>query len=178
MFPDPNRDNFGETIGLIEYDFRWHVGDRLTLFSDGFADVFTDGLQTVSAGGLIGRPEQGSLYVGFRTINGPSPVDALTPLHSNVLTANLNYRMSEKWIVSGGASYDFGPAGNIGQAGATDACRRVVSVPGRLQLRREPGQFRRSRCSSNRDSCPAIAWGEWAEWRSPQPAPTDWNNGP
>lgn len=116
LFPDPNRDNFGETIGLVEYDFRWHIGDRLTLFSDGFADVFTDGLQTVSVGGLIGRPEQGSMYVGFRTINGPSPVDALTPLDSNVLTANLNYRMSEKWIVSGGASFDFGPAGNIGQA--------------------------------------------------------------
>ncbi|MFO0817128.1 MAG: organic solvent tolerance protein OstA [Pirellulales bacterium] len=116
LYPDPDRDNFGEVLGLVDYDFRWHIGDRLTLLSDGFADLFTDGLRTISLGGLIGRPEQGSLYVGFRTIEGPGPAGALTPLHSNVLTANLNYRMSEKWIVSGGASYDFGPAGNIGQA--------------------------------------------------------------
>ena len=116
LYPDPDRDNFGEVLGLAQYDFRWHVGDRLTFFSDGFADVFSEGLRTVSVGGQIGRPEQGSLYIGFRHIDGPGPADALTPMIGNVLNANLNYRMSEKWLLSAGAAYDFGPAGNIGQS--------------------------------------------------------------
>ena len=50
LFPDPDRDNFGEVIGLIDYDFQWHVGDRLTLLSDGFYDVFADGLQQTTFG--------------------------------------------------------------------------------------------------------------------------------
>lgn len=116
LYPDPDRDNFGEVLGLAQYDFRWHVGDRLTFYSDGFADVFSEGLRTVSVGGQIGRPEQGSLSIGFRHIDGPGPTDALTPLNGNVLNANLNYRMSEKWLLSAGAAYDFGPAGNIGQS--------------------------------------------------------------
>lgn len=116
LYPDPDRDNFGEVLGLAQYDFRWHVGDRLTFFSDGFADVFSEGLRTISVGGQIGRPEQGSLSIGFRHLDGPGPADALTPLTGNVLNANLNYRMSEKWLLSAGAAYDFGPAGNIGQS--------------------------------------------------------------
>ena len=36
LFPDPDRDNFGEVIGLIDYDFQWHVGDRLTLLRMAF----------------------------------------------------------------------------------------------------------------------------------------------
>ena len=43
LFPDSARDNFGEALGLVDYDFRWHVGDRLTLLSDGFFDVFDRG---------------------------------------------------------------------------------------------------------------------------------------
>jgi hypothetical protein len=75
--------------------------------SDGYADVFQSGLRTASIGGLITRPEYGSAYVGFRTIDGP--------LNSNVLTALVNYRASDKWIITAGSSYDFSPTGNIGQ---------------------------------------------------------------
>jgi hypothetical protein len=108
FFPDPSRDNFGESIGLLDYDFRWHVGDRVTLLSDGFADVFSDGLRTFSVGGLMGRPEVGNVYLGYRAIEGP--------ITSNVISGSLNYRMSEKWIASAGAAVDLGPAGNIGQS--------------------------------------------------------------
>jgi hypothetical protein len=83
------------------------VGDRLTLLSDGFADLFADGLRTFSLGGVITRPERGRAYVGFRTIEGP--------ISSHILTGSLSYRMSEKWIMTGGTSVDFGDAGNIGQ---------------------------------------------------------------
>ncbi len=107
LFPDPDRDNFGEVIGLIDYDFRWHLGDRLTLLSDGFYDVFADGLQQTTFGALITRPEYGNVYFGVRSTEGP--------ISSTLLTGSLSYRMSEKWIATAGATYDLGPTGNIGQ---------------------------------------------------------------
>ncbi|MBL8828339.1 MAG: LPS-assembly protein LptD, partial [Planctomycetaceae bacterium] len=45
FYPDPNRDNFGQVAGLTNYDARWHVGDRLTLLSNGQFDYFADGLK-------------------------------------------------------------------------------------------------------------------------------------
>ena len=43
LFPDPGRDDFGQTAGLLDYNFRWHVGDRLTLLSDAIFDFFDQG---------------------------------------------------------------------------------------------------------------------------------------
>jgi hypothetical protein len=107
FFPNADRDNFGENLGLVNYDFRWHIGDRLSLLSDGFFDFFSDGLKTATLGGMISRPELGNLYLGVRSIEGP--------ISSNVLVASVNYRMSEKWIVTAGSSVDFAETGNIGQ---------------------------------------------------------------
>jgi lipopolysaccharide export system protein LptA len=106
LFPDADRDNFGEVAGLANYDFKWHLGDRFTLMSDGFADVFDQGLRQVSVGGNLGRPESGSLYLGARSTEGP--------ISSSVLLAYLNYRMSEKWIANAGMTYDLSSTGNIG----------------------------------------------------------------
>lgn len=107
FFPKPDRDNFGEEVGLLNYDFRWHVGDRFALLSDGFADVFSDGLRTFSLGGMISRPFRGNFYLGFRSIEGP--------ISSNIISAALNYRMSEKWIMNAGGAIDLGATGNIGE---------------------------------------------------------------
>jgi hypothetical protein len=91
-FPMENRDNAGADVGLIDYDLRWHLGDRFSILSDGAADTFGDGLRTVSIGMLLNRPERGNAYFGFRTIGGP--------FEAHVLSATLNYRMSPKWIGS------------------------------------------------------------------------------
>ena len=107
-FLKPDRDNFGESFGLLNYDFRWHLGDRFSIVSDGYADLFTDGLRTASLGGILSRPGRGRLYVGFRSVEGP--------ITSQVLNASLSYRMTEKWIANLGTSYDFGSTGNIGQS--------------------------------------------------------------
>lgn len=107
LFPDSERDNFGAMLGLANYDLRWHIGDRLTLVSDGYADTFGQGLRTISLGGYISRPERGSMYMGLRSIEGP--------ISSNVLTSALRYRMSEKWIAAFGTVVDLGATGNIGQ---------------------------------------------------------------
>ncbi|QDU31951.1 hypothetical protein ETAA8_71130 [Anatilimnocola aggregata] len=107
LFPQADRDNFGENLGLVDYDFQWHVGDRLTFLSDGFFDIFDQGLRQVTVGALLSRPEAGNLYIGLRSTEGP--------ISSNVLAASTSYRMSEKWIATAGTSIDFSQAGNLGQ---------------------------------------------------------------
>ena len=107
LFPQADRDNFGSSIGLVDYDFRWHIGDRLTLLSDGFYDGYDQGLRQATVGTIISRPEYGSVYFGFRSTEGP--------ISSNIATGMLSYRMNEKWIATAGAMWDFGATGNIGQ---------------------------------------------------------------
>lgn len=107
LFPKEDRDNHGEVIGVLDYDFRWHVGDRLTILSDAYADVFSQGLKTISLGARLTRPEVGNLYVGFRSIEGP--------ISANVLNAQINHRLTEKWAASLATSLDFASSGNLGQ---------------------------------------------------------------
>jgi hypothetical protein len=107
-FPNPDRDNFGQDFGLLRYDYRWHVGERVTLLSDGGFDFFEDGQQTVSVGALLTRPTNGSLYFGYRSLEGP--------FSNQVLIAAANYRLSPKWFGSAGMSYDFSGAGTIGNS--------------------------------------------------------------
>lgn len=130
LFPDPDRDNFGEVLGPAQYDFRYNVGDRVALLSDGYFDFFSQGLRTVSAGMQFSRPAVSDLYVGLLSIEGP--------ISSTVFNALLDYRLDEKWIISGGAVYDFGQAGNVGQRigltriGESALVRLAVTIdPGR-----------------------------------------------
>ena len=106
LFPNEDRDNFGVGAGMFDYDFRWHIGDRVSLLSDGFADFFGQGLRTVSVGAYAERPEVGSVYVGVRSIEGP--------ISSNILSASAVYRLSDTWGVKGGTQIDFGETGTIG----------------------------------------------------------------
>ncbi|MCP4080272.1 MAG: hypothetical protein P8J91_09595 [Pirellulaceae bacterium] len=107
FYPKKDRDNFGARYGMFDYDFRWNIGDRLSVVSDGFFDFFSQGLRTASLGTKMSRPGVGDLYVGFRTIEGP--------ISSNVLLMSGTYRMSEKWILRGASAIDFAETGNIGQ---------------------------------------------------------------
>ena len=107
VFPKQDRDNFDELLGLVNYDFSWHLGDRFSLLSDGFFDFFDNGLQTASVGALLTRPLRGDLYVGFRAAEGP--------FSARLLNAAVNYRMSEKWILNAGGVIDFGETGSIGE---------------------------------------------------------------
>lgn len=107
FYPKPDRDNFGESMGQLDYLFRWHIGDRLTLLSDGYADPFAGGLRMMSLGGAITREDQGRLFAKFISMDGP--------FTSNLLVAALSYRMSEKWVGDLSGTYDFGPTGQIGE---------------------------------------------------------------
>jgi hypothetical protein len=108
VFPNATRDDAGATVGLINYDWHWFLGDRFSILSDGYADTFGDGLKTASIGMLLSRPKTGNFYLGFRGATGLFEAD--------VVTAAVNYRMTEKYIGSVTSSVDFGPTGNIGQS--------------------------------------------------------------
>ena len=108
LYPDADRDNFGSDFGQLEYDFKWHIGDRFSLVSDAYLDFFGQGLRTVSAGVQSNRPGVGDVYFGIRSIEGP--------ISSNVLTAAATYRMSDKWGLRANSQIDFGETGTIGNA--------------------------------------------------------------
>jgi hypothetical protein len=107
IFPNKDRDNFGQYLGLLEYDFRWHVGDRVTVLSDGYMDMFSEGLRMFSVGSALSRPERGQVYGGITSMEGP--------LSSTLLVGAVSYRLSHKWIVDVTGTYDLGPTGNIGE---------------------------------------------------------------
>lgn len=107
VFPNDDRDNFGRTLGLVDYNLRWHLGDRLTLMSEGAFDFFDSGQQIVTIGGFLDRPPRGSLYAGLHLLDGP--------FSSDVLSLAYTYRMSDKWVSAFGMSIDLQGDGNIGQ---------------------------------------------------------------
>ena len=109
FFPRAGRDNFGQEIGPMIYDARWHVGDRTTIMSDGYFDFFGDGLRTVSLGAALSRPGRSQYFVGLRSISGP--------IDSNVFTSSIEYLLSPKWKMEYGTSIDLSETGNIGQSG-------------------------------------------------------------
>ncbi len=68
VFPNANRDNFGEVLGLINGRYVWNVGERTSLLANGVFDVFDGGQRIWNAGLLTQRSVRGSLYVGFRQV--------------------------------------------------------------------------------------------------------------
>jgi hypothetical protein len=106
LFPDASRDNYGTAIGLTDYNFIWHVGDRLTVLSDGMFDFFGEGQKIITTGVFLTRPPRGALYLGFRILEGP--------ISSEVLAMSYSYWMSPKWITAGGMSIDLKQPQNFG----------------------------------------------------------------
>ncbi len=92
----------------MQYDFRYHIGDRVTLLSDGYFDVFDNGLKMVSIGTMITRPGRGEWYTGLTSIEGP--------ISSLIASTTINYRLNEKWIATGGTAFDLGEVGSVGQS--------------------------------------------------------------
>ncbi|WP_231617549.1 organic solvent tolerance protein OstA [Novipirellula aureliae] len=108
LFPEADRDNFGETVGPATYDMAYHIGDRVSLLSDGYFDLFDSGLRSMSLGVRSSRPGVGDIYLGLLSLEGP--------VSSTVFRSTVDMRLNEKWIWSSGTMYDFGDAGNIGQS--------------------------------------------------------------
>jgi hypothetical protein len=105
LFPVTSQ-NFGQVLGLWQYDFRWHVGDRTTLLSSADVDFFTGGQQLYTVGAFLNRTPRGSFYIGFNEFGGP--------ISASVLSGSYTYRMSPKWASSFGTAIDL-TGRNIGQ---------------------------------------------------------------
>ena len=59
--PMPTATTSAPVVGLADYNFIWHVGDRLTLLSDGIFDFFGQGQKIVTTGMFLTRPPRGAL---------------------------------------------------------------------------------------------------------------------
>ena len=138
VYPDPSRDDFGETFGMLDYNFRWHVGDRLTLVSDGLFDFFSLGQDEVTLGAFLTRPPRGSLYVGVRSLQGP--------INDTMISMSYSYLMSPKWISTYGISYDLSDTKNVGQLLRITRVGESLLISGGFSLRSGAEQ-RRARSS-------------------------------
>ena len=107
LYPKQDRDNFGKVAGPLTYDYRYHIGDRLSFLSDGYFDFFDSGLRSISSGILWNRPGLGNVYLGLLSLEGP--------ISSSTATGSVNYRLDDKWIVNASAALDLSEARNIGQ---------------------------------------------------------------
>jgi lipopolysaccharide assembly outer membrane protein LptD (OstA) len=90
--------NFGQSVGLIDYDFLWHVGDRFSLFSSGLYDTFSEGQRITRIGGMWNRPQRGNFSAALDQLDGL--------IERTYLTLSVGYTMNEKYSMSYTTSYD------------------------------------------------------------------------
>jgi len=99
IFPHSDRDSFGETVGILEYDWIWNIGDRTALVSNGWFEPVEDGPRVFNFGATLNRPDRTSLYLGYRHID---------PLESRAVVGALSYAFSAKYAITASSVYDFG----------------------------------------------------------------------
>lgn len=108
-FPNADRDNFGEDLGLFATRYAWNVGERTTLLANSLVDFFDVEQQIWNIGVLSQRSTRGSVYLGFRQVQGG-------PIDSQIVTASYSYLMSDKWVSSVGTAYDVAEGLDRGQS--------------------------------------------------------------
>ncbi|MFO0917387.1 MAG: hypothetical protein U0872_03625 [Planctomycetaceae bacterium] len=110
VYPAANRDDFGQTFGLLSSRYAWYVGDRTSILANTLTDFFDGGQQLWNIGVLSQRSYRGSAYLGVRQIKGGV-------LDSEILTASYSYVMTpDKWISTITTAYDLAESSNRGQA--------------------------------------------------------------
>lgn len=108
-FPNANRDNFGESFGLLGGRYAWNVSERTSILANAYYDLFDNAQQLWNVGLVSQRSERGSVYVGVRQVKGAG-------LDSEILTASYSYQMSPKWVSTFGTAYDLAEGRNRGQS--------------------------------------------------------------
>lgn len=102
-------ENFGEDFGLLTANYMWDIGARTRILANGQFDFFEDAASVVDFGILNQRSDRGSLYVGYRSVQGG-------PLDSQMVTTSFSYATSPKWIFTFGTAYDIGEGEDRGQS--------------------------------------------------------------
>jgi len=109
IFPRPERDNFGEDLGLLNAFYRWNVSDQTSLLASLQYDLFDNAQQIWNVGFITARSRRGSLFLGIRQVKG-------NRLDSQIFTASLSYKMSPKWVTTLGTAFDVSEGRNAGQS--------------------------------------------------------------
>jgi len=99
VYPNPSRDNFGQVLGFLEYNYVWNIGDRTAISSSGWVDPNENGPRYFNVGAWYNRPDGSNLYLGYRYTD---------PVDSRVLIATLGYQLSTKYSMSLTNVFDFG----------------------------------------------------------------------
>jgi hypothetical protein len=103
-FPHATRDNFGSSIGFVEYNWTWNIGDRTSLVSSGWYDPFDTGARVTTIGWFFERPDRTNFFIGYRELD---------PLQSRAVTASISYVFSPKYAITGSTVYDFGTSESL-----------------------------------------------------------------
>lgn len=100
IFPNANRDNFGQTFGLLNGRYAWHVSPRTSILANGVFDFFAGGQRVWNVGVLNQRSARGSMYLGYRQVQAST-------INSDLLTGSFSYVMSPNlYVVTAGAQFD------------------------------------------------------------------------
>ena len=99
VFPDQNRDNYGQSVAFLDYNFLWHLGDRTTFLSAGSYDPITNGTKYFNVGMNFSRPDGTNFFLSYRHTD---------PVQSRAVTGVITYNLSTKYSVNIISTYDFG----------------------------------------------------------------------
>jgi hypothetical protein len=109
VFPDADRDNYGEPLGLWTARYNWFISDRTTITAGTLFDTFDNPETLYNIGIMSQRSARGSVYLGYRAIQGG-------PLDSQIVTASYSYLMSQKWISTLSTAWDIAEGESRGQS--------------------------------------------------------------
>jgi lipopolysaccharide export system protein LptA len=104
-YPDESQNN-GQALGLIDYNLRWHVGDRFLVFSSGLFDTGSDSQKMVRAGLQTQRPGRGSLMVAADWFDGI--------VSKTYISLDTSYVVNKKYSLSYSTAYDVNDGINTG----------------------------------------------------------------
>lgn len=99
LYPHPGRDDFGNSVGILHYEWLWNIGDRTAITSSGWMDPGQQSARVWDIGFYFNRPDRTNFFVGYRQIY---------PLESQAVTASVSYVFSPKYAMTLSGSYDFG----------------------------------------------------------------------
>jgi hypothetical protein len=99
LYPRANRDDFGQLVGFMSYDWTWNIGDRTSLVSSGWMEPEPSGPRVFILGGNVNTSDNTNFYLGYRQLD---------PLESKSIIASITYAFSPKYAVTASADFDFG----------------------------------------------------------------------